>query len=587
MNRERTMGTRVRAAIDIRTILVIALLLIAAQSWAGKYALIIGNSEYAHVSALKNPANDARDTGGLLERLGFDTEIVLDGNITRMEEAVRRYTDKLSKDQGGDGIFYYAGHAVQDGGTNYLLPVDADIRSVMELQRKALSLQEVLGYIGQSGNRFNLVVLDACRDNPFKGSFRSASRGLAVTTAAPPETLVVYATDAGNVAEDGEGRNSPFTEAFLENILNPDMDVEAMMREVTADVYNSTGGRQRPWRYSSLTRSITLADAASVAAARRAANSTISASAEKGARGEEKVPSGTIQVTLLSPGTVYLNGIPRGKTSPGSPLLLEEIPEGDHTVSVIYDNGKQASIDTYSTSLRTVEARFLDAFGSLEVSARLDGKVAVEGDIISSVEAGKTITLKDVPAGRISLSIFYDDGMKEEVRVLVRENRRSEHSFTYDGTFSVGDRGPAGGIIILDRGRTYNTWRYLEVAPEDSSSSAPWAPSSVMVRWLGEAIGTGKDNTRRIVEAFGDGTYAAAICNNLEYGGFDDWFLPSKEELALMYQHRELIGGFSNNQYWSSSEYDERDAWRQYFYYGYQQHDNKLSSFRVRAIRAF
>jgi uncharacterized caspase-like protein len=226
-----------------------------------RIALVIGNSAYQHTSRLANPRNDAEDVGRTLQELGFETDVVVDADIDEMEDAIRRFSERLRDTPGSAGIFYYAGHAVQSDGVNYLLPVDADIASEAELRRKAIAAQEVLDYLSDARNQFNMVVLDACRDNPFAGSFRSSARGLAVTGSTPPETLVVYATDAGNVASDGEGRNSPFTEAFLMHAKTPGIDVEAMVRLVTAEVQRMTGQQQRPWRYSSVTSEFYLASA--------------------------------------------------------------------------------------------------------------------------------------------------------------------------------------------------------------------------------------------------------------------------------------------------------------------------------------
>ena len=248
--------------LGIGTVLILMLLMCAIFPMAAtdepRVALVIGNSEYKYASLLTNPVNDATDVGMALRSIGFDTTIVLDADIGEMEDKVLTFTEKLRRDPESAGIFYYAGHAVQSSGINYLLPIDANIHNEYELRRKALSAQEILDYISEAHNSFNMVVLDACRDNPFAGSFRSTQRGLAGTAAAPPETLVVYATDAGNVATDGEGRNSPFTEAFLANVTQPGIDVEIMVRNVMAEVQQKTNQQQRPWKYSSLTSAFQL-----------------------------------------------------------------------------------------------------------------------------------------------------------------------------------------------------------------------------------------------------------------------------------------------------------------------------------------
>ena len=265
----RSNTTRVQAIRVNRFILMVLLLfiLISSVQAEARHALVIGNGNYEHTTPLRNPVNDAADVARALEHIGFSTTVVLDANVMEMEDAVLAFTEDLRSTLGSAGIFYYAGHAVQSGGVNYLLPIDADIRSESELRRKTISTQEILEQLSDVRNGFNMVVLDACRDNPFAGSFRTTQRGLAVTTSAPPETLVVYATEAGGVASDGDGdgRNSPFTSAFLKHVGTAGVDVEIMIRDVMGEVQRSTEQKQRPWKYSSLTTSFQLVPRATTA----------------------------------------------------------------------------------------------------------------------------------------------------------------------------------------------------------------------------------------------------------------------------------------------------------------------------------
>ncbi len=155
--------------------------------------------------------------------------------------------------------------------------------------------------------------------------------------------------------------------------------------------------------------------------------------------------------------------------------------------------------------------------------------------------------------------------------------------------YSVGDTGPAGGIVFYDKGRYSNGWRYLEAASSDQATSCAWGGSGTTVG-TGTAIGSGEANTAAIVAALQDngGTvYAAKICDELNEGGVTDWFLPSKDELAELYDQETTVGGFSPDYYWSSSEYDSNNAWLQFFGTGYQGGLDRLFDGRVRAVRAF
>jgi hypothetical protein len=228
--------------------MIAASLMMPESAWAqpaGKrVALVVGNGAYLKLGRLKNPANDAQDVGAALKKLGFDTEIVVDAGVGAMADAVERFAKRLS---GADaGLFFYAGHGVQASGANFLVPTDADIQGEFQLRYKAIQADMVLDSMNASGCALNIVILDACRDNPF-GSFRSATRGLAVTASAPTGAVIAYATDPGKTAADGSGRNGVFTEALLRHIATPGLDVKALFDRVGSDVATATKQVQTPW----------------------------------------------------------------------------------------------------------------------------------------------------------------------------------------------------------------------------------------------------------------------------------------------------------------------------------------------------
>jgi hypothetical protein len=214
-----------------------------------KYALIIGNGAYTGITRLNNPVNDAADMKAALESLGFTVDVVVNGGQEQMESAATRLRGRLSAERNSYGFFFYAGHAVQSGGENYLIPVDANIQSENFLRQKAVSVQAVLGELNDAGNALNIVVLDACRDNPFSWS-RSGSRGLQVVSDQPADSIIVYATGAGNTAADGEGRNGLFTTHLLANLKTPGLSVRDLFDKTGADVRRASGGKQIPAIYS-------------------------------------------------------------------------------------------------------------------------------------------------------------------------------------------------------------------------------------------------------------------------------------------------------------------------------------------------
>ena len=216
-----------------------------------KQALVVGNSAYTHTSPLKNPVNDAKAIGSTLQQLGFEVTTLLDVNQRQMEQALRRFGSRL-RDQNGVGLFYYAGHGMQVAGENYLLPVDINPSTETDVRYDAIPVGKLLGQMDAAGNGMNIVILDACRNNPFSRSFRSNSRGLAQVIA-PTGSFISYATAPGNVAADGEGDNGLFTAKLLEHMKTPGLKLEEVFKRVRSDVQRESNDQQVPWDSSSVT----------------------------------------------------------------------------------------------------------------------------------------------------------------------------------------------------------------------------------------------------------------------------------------------------------------------------------------------
>lgn len=217
-----------------------------------RVALVIGNSEYENVSALDNPVNDASDLAIALEGLGFEVFLGLNQSQAGMAALTRSFSEAIPS--ADVSLFFYAGHGFQVSGENYLVPVDAQISAAQDIVTQTVSMTDITRELENSGG-LRLVFLDACRDNPFGGQVIDAdlSSGLARMGDAA-DFLVSYATQPDNVAYDGTGRNSFFTEALLSHIYTPGQDVGDLMISVRKDVLAATGGRQIPWENSSLTR---------------------------------------------------------------------------------------------------------------------------------------------------------------------------------------------------------------------------------------------------------------------------------------------------------------------------------------------
>jgi len=214
-----------------------------------KLALLIGNAAYKS-SPLRNPVNDVRLMEVVLKESGFTVMKAENASMREMRRLVREFGDKL-KAEGGVGLFYFAGHGVQVRGDNYLVSIDSDIRNEDEVPDDALNGNLVLEKMQSAGNRVNILILDACRNNPFTVKSRGSSSGLAGMQA-PGGSLVAYATAPGAVAADGSGRNSPYTANLARAIRQPGLPIEEVFKQVRTAVRRETGNQQTPWENTAL-----------------------------------------------------------------------------------------------------------------------------------------------------------------------------------------------------------------------------------------------------------------------------------------------------------------------------------------------
>jgi len=239
--------------------LIVATLLLAAAPVAyaeKRIALVIGQSAYRSVPVLPNPGNDARKMTDLLGSAGFDVTAAPDLTQNQMREAVGDFAAKITAN-GPDtvALLFYAGHGLQIDGENYLVPVDVDPKRETDIPLQAVRLNDVMNTLGALPTRLRVVMLDACRNNPFPALGTSTGHGLAIvdTKAGSAGTFISYSTSPGAVAEDGNGEDSPYTMAVLNFAREPNLPIEEAFKRVRVAVNEATEGRQIPWDSSSLT----------------------------------------------------------------------------------------------------------------------------------------------------------------------------------------------------------------------------------------------------------------------------------------------------------------------------------------------
>ena len=220
-----------------------------------RYALVIGNSNYnKDIGILKNPVNDATDVATELRKSNFEVQLITNCTYVQLREAMRKFHEKLTTgplDQ-TVGLFYYAGHGVQYQDENYLVPIDADVKFEDDIARMCFPVQRmVLANMERSNSRMNIVILDACRNNPFPATTRSVSAGLGEMKRARG-SFIAYATSPGSVASDGAGRNGLYTQELLKALRKPNLTIEQVFKEVRMNVLRLSGDKQYTWDSSNI-----------------------------------------------------------------------------------------------------------------------------------------------------------------------------------------------------------------------------------------------------------------------------------------------------------------------------------------------
>jgi len=392
------------------TALFIFLLLASPMLWAQqntpivqKYALVIGNGAYNNITKLNNPVNDANDVAAALQGLGFTVDKVLNGTLDQMEAAVIRLKARLGSAKSTYGFLFYAGHGVQSNGENYLIPVDANIQSESFLRQRAVSVQVMLDELNSAENELNVVVLDACRDNPFSWR-RSGSRGLTLVANQPADSIIVYATAAGSTAADGTGRNGLFTEQFLKNLKTPGLEVNEVFRLTMGDVVRVSNNQQRPSIYNQFPGTAYLGTRPTVFD-----------------QGSINIATGSLEISTITAGSLEIRGgtINQKADLPAwGTLPIPRINAGTYDVTMRYTDGKveQRSVEvgcseskkvefTYRVALQPAPANIVPetvATGTLSVSSLSSGKIQIP--TASGIQYNAVDTLYNVKsvAGKLS-----------------------------------------------------------------------------------------------------------------------------------------------------------------------------------------
>lgn len=368
-------------------ILLVSLMCMALSVSAAKadrrVAFVVGNGAYKNVAQLPNPPIDAKAMASTLRNVGFE---VIEGSNLSRDQMTEKLLDFGRKAQGSDiAVFYYAGHGIAVGGTNYLLPVDADIKSEMDVKLGAainidLTLDQTMG-----DAKVKLVFLDACRDNPFAAKIKSnsATRSVNVSSGlaemkSGEGTLIAFATGPGQTALDGqEGNNSPFTRALIDNITKPGVEIQQAMTSVRAQVNEETHKGQLPWGHTNLIGAVYLNQAPTTQvanAAPTASSSTPAAAASSSSDGVELEYWRSVKETNKPEElNAYLSAYPNGQFKALALARLAAIQNGRSTTTRNLNAGVDPATFTDDASQLTEDQIGLDKGQRRDVQRRLNG----------------------------------------------------------------------------------------------------------------------------------------------------------------------------------------------------------------------
>ena len=364
---------------------IICMVFAASAAKADKrVAFVVGNGTYKNVAALPNPAIDAKSMAGVLRNIGFD--VVEGTNLTR-DKMTERLLEFGKKAQGADvALFFYAGHGIAINGTNYLLPIDADIKSEMDVKLGAainidLTLDQTMG-----DAKVKLVFLDACRDNPFAAKMKSnsATRSVNVQTGlaemkSGEGTLIAFATGPGQTALDGqEGTNSPFTRALLANIATPGVEIQQAMTKVRAQVNEETNKGQLPWGHTNLIGTVYLNPAAApVAAAGPASSSSAApvavASSSPNSDVEVEFWRSVRESNKPEELNAYLSNYPNGQFKSLALARIASLQDGPSTQTRNLTAGIDPAVFSEQSNQTTEDQIGLDKGQRRDVQRRLNG----------------------------------------------------------------------------------------------------------------------------------------------------------------------------------------------------------------------
>ena len=417
-------------------LLLLLLLIGTAPAYAGKrLALVLANSAYLQVPPLPNARNDGEAVAASLRRVGFEVFEGIDLDMAGSQELLRNFAYALEEAE--LALFFYAGHGIQVGAENYIVPVDAKLERELDLSFQALPMSQVTGLLERE-DRTTILILDACRDNPFvprisRSLSRSRSVGQGLAEISPGlGTLVILATDPGKVALDGAGDHSPFTSALLRYLETPGLEVRQMMTRVRRDVIAATDGAQRPWDNSSLLSDVYLAPGAAPASESVAAAADgVAAPPTDEQRFWDGVQGITDAIRRKTALEHYLESFPDGRFASLARLQIEDIEGLSKAEPLI-----TAALSSQESQLRVVTTETAEAPAGVSVAPDAGAQAPAVGQRGAGAPSGASPVTSGPAAAEAALG--FDRDQRRQVQVQLA--RLGYGVGTPDGIFGARTR---------------------------------------------------------------------------------------------------------------------------------------------------
>ncbi|MGL1890095.1 MAG: caspase family protein [Spirochaetaceae bacterium] len=403
-----------------------------------KTALIIANSNYTNFTKLANPVNEAKELKSTLESLGFEVFIAVDTTKETLQETVLDFKYRLLE-KGGTALFHYGGHAVQIDGQNYIIPVNAKFQDESRAKIYGVNLNDILSTIDSSNSETNIVILDACRDNPLKSSTRSATRGLSVINIAPKNSIVVYSAQAGMAAVDGL-----FTPSLIKHIKSKKNLLE-IIQDVRSEVYEKSNGAQLPGTYEQLFEPIYL-------------------------HGKPKikvVEKGRVHITSKESGEVFIDEKFHSKIKKNSYLFIEDLSYGNHQVTLTYPSYS----DVQEINVTEKRVSVIDSIweenptGTIDLFCDVDVDIYEKDNFIGSIKSNSNNIISNLSEGKHQFEFRKGDKTLGFRNIFIERNQVTKSSITFpkEKEFKLIVNFPYGEVRVSSNNRLikssgYNTY---------------------------------------------------------------------------------------------------------------------------------